>query len=326
MTGRNQRCSDAAVQIRGLGRRFGDFVAVADMSLDVNRGEVFGFLGPNGAGKTTAIRMLCGILAPSTGYAVVAGFDIRHASEAIKQRIGYMSQRFSLYTDLTVEQNIRFFGGVYGLSGGRLRERIEWALELAGLHASRHRLTRELAVGFRQRLALACALLHEPAVLFLDEPTSGVDPIARRQFWDIIYRMRQRGATVFVTTHYMDEAEYCDRLGLMHRGELIAVGSPQELRGLVGDRLIFQVTCDRPNDALAAAEGLTGIREAVLFGGGVRLATDTDERLVEELRANLARAGIVVERVERVAPGLEDVFLWLIEAREREEAAEGRAA
>jgi ABC-2 type transport system ATP-binding protein len=181
-------------------------------------------------------------------------------------------------------------------------------------------------VGFRQRLALACALLHEPAVLFLDEPTSGVDPITRRQFWDIIYRMRQRGATIFVTTHYMDEAEYCDRLGLMHRGQLIAVGSPEALRGRASDRWMFQVTCDKPNDALAPAEGVAGVREAVLFGGGVRLATDRDERLVQELLANLARAGIAVQRVERVAPGLEDVFLWLIEAREREQGAEGRAA
>ncbi|MCS6953145.1 MAG: ABC transporter ATP-binding protein [Bryobacteraceae bacterium] len=230
-----------AVEVEGLVRRFGDFVAVDRISFRVPRGEIFGFLGPNGAGKTTAIRILCGLLRPSEGRALVAGFDVAADPEAVRRRIGYMSQKFSLYDDLTVEENLEFFGGIYGVTGARRRERIEYALATAGLEEQRRTMTRLLAGGFKQRLALGCAILHEPPILFLDEPTSGVDPVARRNFWDLIYRLSSAGHTVFVTTHYMDEAEYCHRLALMHRGRIVALGSPAALKDEAGTRSLEEV-------------------------------------------------------------------------------------
>ncbi|OEU47859.1 MAG: ABC transporter [Desulfobulbaceae bacterium S3730MH12] len=219
-----------AVDVSHLTRRFGNFTAVNDVSFQVPAGQIFGFLGPNGAGKSTTIRMLCGLLSPSDGGGRVAGFDISRQTEEIKQHIGYMSQKFSLYEDLTVEENIDFYGGIYGLSGSRLQEKKEWALHMSALADHRKSLTAILSVGWKQRLALACAILHEPPIIFLDEPTSGVDPVSRRRFWDLIYTMADRGITVFVTTHYMEEAEYCDRLCLIYRGEIIAMGSPEELK------------------------------------------------------------------------------------------------
>ena len=217
---------EPAVEVRGLTKRFGDFVAVDDVSFEIARGEVFGLLGPNGAGKSTTVRMLCGILAPSAGEGRVAGHDIAREAEAVRSRIGYMSQRFSLYLDLTVRENLDFYGGVYGLSAGALRERRRWALAMAGLEAQQDRLTAELSAGWRQRLALGCALLHEPQVVFLDEPTAGADPISRRQFWDVIYGLREAGVTSLVATHYMDEAERCDRLAFIYGGRLAAVDRP----------------------------------------------------------------------------------------------------
>ncbi len=222
--------SDYAVTVDDLEKRFGDFTAVRRINFRVRRGEIFGFLGPNGAGKSTAIRMLCGILSPSGGAATVAGFDVRTQPEQIKANIGYMSQKFSLYQDLTVEENIDFYAGIYRIPPERKRKRKEWVIEMAGLAQHRRRLTADLSGGWKQRLALGCAVLHEPPVVFLDEPTSGVDPINRRRFWDLIYDLSGRGVTVFVTTHYMDEAEYCNRLGLIYRGELIALGTPLELK------------------------------------------------------------------------------------------------
>ncbi len=219
-----------AVVVENLEKRFGAFVAVDRVSFRIERGEVFGFLGPNGAGKSTTIRMLCGILTPSGGSGTVAGFDIRTQPELVKTQIGYMSQKFSLYQDLTVEENIDFYGGIYRIPPEKRRRRKEWVIEMAGLAEHRRRLTSILSGGWKQRLALGCAILHEPPVVFLDEPTSGVDPISRRRFWDLIYEMSGRGVTVFVTTHYMDEAEYCNRLGLIYRGELIALGTPHELK------------------------------------------------------------------------------------------------
>ena len=221
---------EAMVDVRGLVKRFGGFTAVDRVTLRIGRGEIFGFLGPNGAGKTTTIRILCGLLAPTEGEARVNGFDVAAEPESVKRSIGYMSQKFSLYDDLTVEENLDFFSGIYGVPPGRREERKAHVLRMAGLERERGRMTRELAGGWKQRLALGCALLHEPPVLFLDEPTSGVDPIARRRFWDLIYEMAERGSTVIVSTHYMDEAEYCRRLALMHRGHVVALGSPAELR------------------------------------------------------------------------------------------------
>ncbi|MEZ5402616.1 MAG: ABC transporter ATP-binding protein [Bryobacteraceae bacterium] len=219
-----------AVQLESLTKRFGDFTAVDNVTLEVARGEIFGFLGPNGAGKSTAIRILCGLLAPTSGKAWVAGFEVGPESERIKRNIGYMSQKFSLYDDLTVEENIDFFAGIYGVPHAKRDERKAYALRMAGLEERRGDLTALLAGGWKQRLALGCAILHEPPVLFLDEPTSGVDPVARRQFWDLIYDLSGAGHTVFVTTHYMEEAEYCHRLALMYRGKVIALGTPSELK------------------------------------------------------------------------------------------------
>ncbi|MBF0303473.1 MAG: ABC transporter ATP-binding protein [Desulfamplus sp.] len=219
-----------AVTVKNLTRRFGDFTAVNSISFEVQKGEIFGFLGPNGAGKSTTIRMLCGLLEPSDGEGIVSGFDVKTQAEEIKQNIGYMSQKFSLYEDLTVEENINFYGGIYGLKGGILELRKDWAVEMAGLKDHRKSLTQILSGGWKQRLALACAILHEPPIIFLDEPTSGVDPISRRGFWDLIYEMAESGITIFVTTHYMDEAEYCDRLALIYGGNMIAIGTPIELK------------------------------------------------------------------------------------------------
>src|SRR5437867_2785195 len=223
-----------AVSMQDLTKRFGDFVAVDRVSVDVAQGEIFGFLGPNGAGKSTTIRILCGLLSPSSGKATVAGFDVASESEEIKRNIGYMSQKFSLYDDLTVEENIEFFGGIYSVPENLLRERKEQVLTMADLATRRESLTRELAGGFKQRLALGCAILHEPPILFLDEPTSGVDPIARRSFWSLIYQLSDAGHTIFVTTHYMDEAEYCHRLALMYAGKIIALESPGALKEATG--------------------------------------------------------------------------------------------
>src|SRR5271170_7890416 len=237
--------TDNAVEIRELVKRFGDFVAVDHVNLDVRRGEIFGCLGPNGAGKSTTIRMLCGLLLPTSGTAFVGGLDVMKESEAIKQNIGYMSQKFSLYDDLTVEENIDFFSGIYGVPRARRAERKAYVLKMAGIEERRSTLTRLLSGGWKQRLALGCAILHEPPILFLDEPTSGVDPIARRTFWDLIYQLSKAGHTVFVSTHYMDEAEYCHRIALMYGGRVIALGSPAELKTSLGvGRLLNLETSD----------------------------------------------------------------------------------
>ena len=222
--------SGPTVIAENLVKRFGPFTAVDDVSLTVSRGEIFGFLGPNGAGKSTTIRILCGLLSPTSGRATVNGFDVATEPESVKKSIGYMSQRFSLYDDLTVEENIDFFSGVYGVAPGRHEERKDFILRMAHIEDRRHDLTRQLSGGYKQRLALGCAILHEPPVVFLDEPTSGVDPIARRAFWDLISQMASAGTTVFVTTHYMDEAEYCHRVSLMYGGRMVALGSPESLK------------------------------------------------------------------------------------------------
>ena len=228
----------ATIEAVHLSRRFGRFTAVDDVSFAVPKGEIFGYLGANGAGKSTTIRMLCGLLAPSAGRAAVAGFDVERDPEGVKASIGYMSQRFSLYLDLPVWENLEFFAGAYGLTGPAFEERAAEVLRLTNLEAERESLTGAMPGGLRQRLALGCAILHEPPIVFLDEPTSGVDPISRRQFWDLIYELSGRGVTIFVTTHYMDEAEYCDRLGLIYRGELIALGTPHALKTAQNEKIV----------------------------------------------------------------------------------------
>jgi ABC-2 type transport system ATP-binding protein len=309
---------EMAVRVEGLEKRFGRFLAVNRISFSVPKGEIFGFLGPNGAGKSTTIRMLCGILAPSGGAGTVAGFDIHREAEKIKTRIGYMSQRFSLYEDLTVAENIDFYSGIYRIPEARKAERKEWVIEMAGLQDHRNSRTGILSTGWKQRLSLGCAILHEPPILFLDEPTSGVDPLSRRQFWDLIYTLSGQGVTVFVTTHYMDEAEYCDRIGLIYRGELIALGSPESLKGQMPEE-ILEITCPRPDEALGLLEKMPGVTEAALFGRGLHVVTRDAAKLLPDLESFLTQQGYAPARAEKIVPSLEDVFVSLIEAHDRAE-------
>jgi ABC-2 type transport system ATP-binding protein len=303
---------EKAIVVENLTKDFGTFRAVDRVSFAVHKGEIFGFLGPNGAGKSTTIRMLNGLLLPSSGGGSVAGYDIIRESEAIKQHIGYMSQRFSLYEDLTAEENLTFFGGVYGLSPARLRDRTTEALHQVGLLDRRRELTRNLALGLRQRLALASAILHEPPILFLDEPTSGVDPISRRNFWDLIYSLAAKGVTVLVTTHYMDEAEFCDRLVLIYQGRLIAQGTPRDLKAAVPEEIIA-VFPERLGEALELIRKLPQVSEAAVFGDGLHVATTQLKEAEAAMKEALATQGIGIRRLGRVEPSLEDAFISLIE-------------
>jgi ABC-2 type transport system ATP-binding protein len=303
---------DIAVSVSGLTRTFGDFRAVDGIDLTVARGEVFGFLGPNGAGKSTTIRMLCGLLLPSAGSGTVGGFDIMRQSEEIKKNIGYMSQRFSLYDDLTVEENIDFFSGIYGVADEKKAERKEWVLEMAGIADKRKAITRTMAGGFKQRLALGCAVIHEPPVIFLDEPTSGVDPISRRRFWNLIYEMSSRGTTVFVTTHYLDEAEYCDRLALIYRGKIIAEGRPDVMKKEHMLRDVLEVNVTAVVEALDVLGG-KGF-DVALFGNVIHATVDNAAPAIPAIRSALEDAGIAVSDIAVVRPSLEDVFVSLIEA------------
>jgi ABC-2 type transport system ATP-binding protein len=308
---------EVAVRVEELERRFGDFIAVNRVSFEVARGEIFGFLGPNGAGKSTTIRMLTGLLAPTSGTGSVDGLDVRTQGEAIKERIGYMSQRFSLYEDLTVAQNLDFYGGIYRIPKAKKASRKAWALEMAGLVGREQSLTRELAGGWRQRLALAAAILHEPRILFLDEPTSGVDPISRRNFWDLIRTLARERVTVFVTTHYMDEAEYCDRLALIYQGRLIALGTPDELKQQHMPEDVLEVAVDRPVEALEALAREPVVRGAAIFASLLHVVVADAARDAALVRGALEQAGRRVERLEKIRPSLEDVFVSLIEAEDR---------
>jgi len=304
---------EPAVVARELTRRFGTFVAVDAVSFTVGRGEVFGFLGPNGAGKTTTIRILTGLLQPSAGSGHVLGLDIARESEAIKTRVGYMSQLFSLYGDLTVAENIAFFSGLYGVPRARRAARRDWVLEMAGLTEHQRQLTSSLPLGWKQRLALGCAVLHEPPLLFLDEPTSGVDPLSRRRFWDLIATLAAAGTTVFVSTHYMEEAEGCDRLALMNRGRLIALDTPAALRTSTATPLLELATGDGPR-AVEALRGAPGILEAGLYGRTVHVLVHDRDAGRESITSRLAAAGITLAGVREIAPSLEDVFVARIAA------------
>ncbi len=309
-----------SVEAHELVKRFGAFVAVDHVSLAVRRGEIFGFLGPNGAGKSTTIRILCGLLTPSQGTARVGGFDVATESESIKRSIGYMSQKFSLYDDLEVGENIEFFSGIYGVPEDRRAARRDYVLKMAGLEERRHTMTRLLAGGWKQRLALGCAILHEPPILFLDEPTSGVDPIARRGFWELIYQLSEAGHTIFVSTHYMDEAEYCHRLALMYSGKIIALGSPAELkRSLTGHHLLALETSDALG-TMKALDGFDGVRDVAVFGGGLHVTVDDAAAAALPIRERLASLAIEVHRLESIEPSMEDVFVAMIEAQERRAA------
>ncbi len=309
-----------AVEITNLVKRFGDFVAVDHVSLSVSQGEIFGFLGPNGAGKSTTIRILCGLLAPTSGAARVGGIDVLADPESVKHTIGYMSQKFSLYDDLTVEENIDFFSGIYGVTNGKLRERKEYVLKMAGLEDRRGSLTRLLAGGWKQRLALGCAILHEPPILFLDEPTSGVDPIARRSFWDLIYQLSDAGHTIFVSTHYMDEAEYCHRLALMYRGKVIALDSPENLKHSLDAIDLIRLESSDVLESMKILEKLPGVSDVAVFGGGLHVTVPDAQSVMPGMRAALTNAGIQVTQLEQIRPSMEDVFVALIEEEEKKAA------
>ncbi len=299
-----------AIEVENLSKDFGRFRAVDRISFTVRAGEIFGFLGPNGAGKSTTIRMLTGLLLPSGGSGRVAGLDIVRENYLIQHHIGYMSQRFSLYEDLTAEENLTFFGGVYGLRGSHLKERIDAVLILVDLAGRRQELTRNLSLGLRQRLALASAVLHEPAILFLDEPTSGVDPISRRTFWDLIYGLAERGVTVLVTTHYLDEAEFCDQLVLIHQGRLVAQGTPRDLKRLVTQEIIA-VYPERLGEALEILHNFPEIGEASVFGDGLHVTTTQAGQGEDAIKAVLAANQIGIRSLSLVPATLEDAFIFL---------------
>jgi ABC-2 type transport system ATP-binding protein len=301
-----------AIEVRQLTRRFGGFIAVNDLSFDVRQGEIFGFLGSNGAGKSTTIRMLCGLLRPSSGSARVGGIDVGSRPEAVKQRIGYMSQRFSLYEKLTVDQNITFFGGIYGLDRDRLAARRSAVLDMAGLRGRESMLTGALSGGWRQRLGLGCAILHEPPIVFLDEPTGGVDPLSRRRFWRLIDDLAKRGTTVLVTTHYLDEAENCHRIAIMHAGRLAALGTVPELKEIFAGRPILEVRAAQPVQAMRQLETMPDVEKTSIFGTAVHAVMRSATARPDVVTAALAAAG--VEATARVVDAsLEDVFLDIAE-------------
>jgi ABC-2 type transport system ATP-binding protein len=302
-----------AIEVEHLTRKFGAFTAVNDVSFSVRTGEIFGFLGSNGAGKSTTIRMLCGLLRPTSGTARVGGIDVGRDPEGVKRRIGYMSQRFSLYEKLTVDQNIAFFGGIYGLTGDRLAGRRDLVLEMAGLRGRESMLTGALSAGWRQRLALGCAILHEPSIVFLDEPTGGVDPVSRRQFWVLIDDLAHRGVTVLVTTHYLDEAEHCHRIAIIQAGRLAALGTVSELKNLFAGRHIFEVRAANPVQAMRVLDATPGIARTSIFGTALHAVTTSPDVRAEEITTRLNAAGISEVSTALVSPSLEDVFLDVAE-------------
>jgi ABC-2 type transport system ATP-binding protein len=307
-----------------LVKQFGPFVAVDHVSFRIRKGEIMGFLGPNGAGKSTIIRVLCGLLRPSGGRASIAGIDVSSDPEGVRQHIGYMSQKFSLYRDLTVEENLRFFGGIYSVPRAELGERIRFAVNMAALAGRENALVATLAGGWQQRLALGCAVLHRPPILFLDEPTSGVEPASRRRFWDLIHSLASDGVTVLVSTHYMDEAEYCHRIALINHGRLIATGSPAQLRetALGGDLLL--VECDALGATLEALQDAPDVLDCSVFGDALHILVRNAGAGLRDLPAFLAAKGLQPRRVARIAPSLEDVFVQLIASDTKERGATSR--
>jgi ABC-2 type transport system ATP-binding protein len=316
---------EIVVRANRLTRVFGDFTAVDQVSFAVKRGEVFGFLGSNGAGKTTTIRMLCGLLAPTSGSASVAGFDVESQASEVQRRVGYMSQKFSLYGDLTVEENLRFWGGAYGLFGAEMQGRLRLAVATADLEEQRHLLVRDLPGGYRQRLALGAALLHDPPVVFLDEPTGGVDPAARRRFWDLIDQQAAEGKTVFVTTHYMDEAERCQRVALMHAGRLIGLDTVPALKRDFPADSVVEISCSRSAQALTLLEAMPEVQDVSLFGDRLHAVLASPEAGAA-VRRQLEERGFAPVEVRPIAPSLEDVFIHAIRAAESNGLAHAGAA
>jgi ABC-2 type transport system ATP-binding protein len=301
--------SPPAVSVASLTKRFDSFTAVDGITFAVGRGDIFGFLGPNGSGKTTTIRILLGLLAPTAGRAQVLGYDVVREAEAIRRRAGYMSQRFSLYDDLTVMENLDFYGRTYGVGPRRLAERKAFALETVGLRGREQVLTRDLPGGWKQRLALSAAILHEPEILFLDEPTAGVDPVSRRHFWDLLYRLAEGGTTVFVTTHYMDEAERCRHLAFIHRGRIVAQGTPAQIKAEQMRGEVLEIQCDRPDLALTALRAWGRFDEVALYGARLHAVAPGAAGLIPQVQEGLAAAGIGVRAVTVIPPSLEDVFI-----------------
>ena len=308
--------NDTSVVVENLTKRFGSFTAVDRISFAARRGEIFGFLGPNGAGKSTTIRILCGLLRPTSGKALVAGIDVAAAPEAVRQQIGYMSQKFSLYNDLRVIENLRFFAGLYSVPARDLPDRLAWALRMAGLEGREQSLTSALATGWKQRLALGCAVLHRPPIVFLDEPTSGVYPVSRRKFWDLIYQMVDEGVTVFVTTHYMDEAEYCNRLVMIDRGRIVAMGTPTELKNRYMKGQLLLVECEPLGPGLEALRDTPGVLDAAVFGSSLHAVVDDAQAALSKVRESLETRQLHVGRLEPIPPSLEDVFVSLTAGRE----------
>jgi ABC-2 type transport system ATP-binding protein len=303
------RANHKAIETVELSKRFGEFTAVDKVSFAVERGEIFGFLGPNGAGKTTTMRMLMGLIKPSSGSATVLGFDVAKETDAVRRRIGYMSQRFSLYNDLTVDENLNFFGGAYDVRGERLATQKEAILEMAGLKGREREQAKNLSGGWRQRLALGCALLHEPEMLFLDEPTAGVDPISRRQFWNLLYQISNEGRTIFVTTHYMDEAEHCHRLSFIQRGRLVALGSPEEIKREKMHGQVLEIDCSAPDVAVQTLRAAGDLGEVALYGALVHVVAEDVADKKSAIEEALAEAGLELRSAEVIVPSLEDVFV-----------------
>jgi ABC-2 type transport system ATP-binding protein len=308
---------EISVEVRDLVKCFDDFCAVDHVSFEVHRGEIFGFLGPNGAGKSTTIRMLCGLLSPTSGEAFVGGFNIATQGETLRHYIGYMSQKFSLYDDLTVEENINFFSGIYRVPKSKREERKTYVLRMAGLENRRDSLTRNLSGGWKQRLALGCAILHEPPILFLDEPTSGVDPLARRSFWSLIYDLSDAGHTIFVSTHYMDEAEYCHRLALMYRGKIVAMGEPAVLKKKLQVHALLNLESSDPLESMKILERLDRVQEVAVFGSGLHVSVRNPEASLPGIRRALEEKNITVRRLESIDPSMEDIFVATIEEEEK---------
>ena len=303
------RANSHAVEAVELTKQFDSFTAVDRVSFTVRRGEIFGFLGPNGAGKTTTIRMLLGLLVPTSGQATVLGFDVVRQMAEIRHRIGYMSQRFSLYNDLTVAENLDFYGGIYGVKGKRFRERERAILEMADLQGHERELAKNLSGGWRQRLALGCAILHEPEMLFLDEPTAGVDPISRREFWELLYALSEQGRTIFVTTHYMDEAEHCHRLAFIQRGRLVALGSPEAIKREEMRGQVIEIDCAAPQAAMGVLRAMDLFDEVSLYGALIHAVTEARPRHRAQIETALRAAGIEMRSIDVIAPSLEDVFI-----------------
>ena len=307
--GEYTRSNDHAVYVENLTKSFGDFTAVDNVSFAVERGTIFGFLGPNGAGKTTTIRVLLGLLKPTSGRATVLGFDVVKQTNEVKRRIGYMSQRFSLYDDLTVDENLNFYGRTYGVKNRKLRARKEFVLQMAGLEGRERELTRNLSGGWKQRLALGASIIHEPEMLFLDEPTAGVDPISRRSFWDLLYSLSEQGTTIMVTTHYMEEAEHCQSLAFIQRGRIVVQGSPAVIKETKMRGQVLEIDCDDPAAAITILRGMEAFEEVALYGALVHAVAPDVGALEPKIAARLESAGVHVRTMDVIAPSLEDVFI-----------------